>query len=397
MRQKLRVLCLDIEGGYGGSSRSLFESITQIPKDQVEIEVWCKRGGPIQARYHAIGVPTRVTPFMPKITSLPRISRNLWMMGRFLSFDWPRSRSFRKQLLKISKEVDLIHFNHEGLYWLVRWLNRKSATPITLHKRTNPWPSIFARMQMGIIDRHTDQIIFITENEEDNYIKLGGRPNRGSVIYNIVQSDKNMPLPLKLIPDDDRFKLCTLANYSFLRGVDRLVGVAQSLAEKGNKEFLFVVAGNLTLTRSLPGKLGSVARKGGDLSDYASEMGVDGMFLFLGHIDKPEKVLSGCHALIRLSRWNNPWGRDVLEAFSFGRPVLATGTYDRFVEDGLTGFLFNDFDPNKVAERIIELANDRDRSDKMGLQGKKRVQKLCNGHDRAHDLLQLWKETVNSK
>ena len=48
----MRVLCLDIEGGYGGSSRSLYESIRHLPKG-VTCEVWCRRAGPIQAQYRA--------------------------------------------------------------------------------------------------------------------------------------------------------------------------------------------------------------------------------------------------------------------------------------------------------------------------------------------------------
>ena len=42
---KKRVLCIDHEGGYGGSSRSLFyliQNIIKLDKD-ITFEVWCKK------------------------------------------------------------------------------------------------------------------------------------------------------------------------------------------------------------------------------------------------------------------------------------------------------------------------------------------------------------------
>ena len=77
----LRVLCLDIEGGYGGSSRSLFESIRHLDRDRVSPEVWCGREGPIQVRYRALDVPCRTVSW-PRYSALPRLSRNLLGWGR---------------------------------------------------------------------------------------------------------------------------------------------------------------------------------------------------------------------------------------------------------------------------------------------------------------------------
>jgi glycosyltransferase involved in cell wall biosynthesis len=118
------------------------------------------------------------------------------------------------------------------------------------------------------------------------------------------------------------------------------------------------------------------------------------MFLFLGHTSEPERVLSACNILIRPSRECNPWGRDILEALSFGLPVIATGTYNNFVESKVTGFLMNEFDPKKVADCIVELFQNEQLVKHMGEQGKKRVQELCNGPDRARDLQNFWQKIV---
>jgi|LWDU01.1.fsa_nt_gi glycosyltransferase involved in cell wall biosynthesis len=393
----LKILCLDIEGGHGGSSNSLFQSIKYLPHERIDVEVWCKREGNIQNLYRSLGVRVSVKPNMPKLHPVPRISRNIFLFALFFLRDWPYSYSFRKQLLEKSKSVDLIHLNIDGLYWLSRWLGRRTSIPITMHKRTNPWPSIFSRLQTKIISRYITSLVFITENEESNYINLGGKLNHGTVIYNISPYIERAPTPSELIPIDDSFKICSLANYSYYRGTDRLVHIAKALQKLSSRKFLFVVAGDISLTRSLPGELGKTARIGGDLADYAEKMGVGKMFLFMGHVNNPNSVLSGCQLLIRPSRENNPWGRDVLEAYSLGLPVLATGNYNRFVEEGITGILLDEFTPYIAAKKIITLENDYKLCKRMGLKGKERVHQLCNGKERSYDLLTFWKKSISKK
>ena len=121
LKRKIRVLCLDIEGGYGGSSRSLYESIAHLDRAAVVIEVWCKRKGPIQERYKSIGVPVSIFSSMPKVSSLPKISRNLYAYSLFV-LHWLMGRPFRRELLTAARQVDVVHFNHESLFWAARWL-----------------------------------------------------------------------------------------------------------------------------------------------------------------------------------------------------------------------------------------------------------------------------------
>ena len=65
--------------------------------------------------------------------------------------------------------------------------------------------------------------------------------------------------------------------------------------------------------------------------------------------------MAGAFALIRPSRTNDPWGRDVIEATSFGVPVLATGAFEGVVEPGVTGYLFDPFDAEAMAARLMDL------------------------------------------
>lgn len=390
----LRVLALDIEGGYGGSSRSLFEAISHLPPGTAA-EVWCRRAGPAQDRYAGISVPCRVTPDMPHVSSLPRLSRNLYAYGRFWRA-WRRSARFRHALRQAAEGADVIHFNHEGLFLLAQWLGRHCSTPRTLHVRTRLPSTLFSRWQYRTIARTVDEIVFITENEAERVSELAGRVPRGTVVYNPV------PVFVTGRPDggvaaDPRFKVAVLSNYSWMRGLDRLVDTAQALKRRERANVVFVVAGNMTLPRSLPGELGKVARAGGSLADYAERQGVGHMFRFLGHVPDPGAVLAACDALAKPTREDNPWGRDILEGMAAGKPVLTVGRYNRFVETGVTGLLQQAFDAEGLAEFILRLAMDPAECAKLGDAGRVRVAALCDPAARAADLAAVWRRVRASR
>ena len=390
----LRVLCLDIEGGYGGSSRSLFESIRHLDRAALEVEVWCRRWGPIQERYAALNVECRVVSTMPKVSSLPRLSRNLYGYGKATLEFW-QARKFRAQLKRsVDTRFDCVHFNHEALFLLARWLRARTEVPFTMHVRTNMIDTAFARWQTRTIARAIDHVVFITENEKATFERFGGEARAGSVIYNIVTPPSRRPSPHPNVPADDRFRVASLNNYAWVRGLDRLVDIAATMSAANRRDVLFVMAGTMALPRSSPGELGRVARRGGTLSDYVAACGLSDMFLFLGHVAEPERVLAACDALAKPTRGDNPWGRDILEAMAAGKPVITLGTYDRFVANGETGIVRPSYDTKLFADDILRLADQPDARTRLGHAAQERVRDLCHGPSRASELLDVWRQTV---
>ncbi len=388
----LRVLALDIEGGFGGSSRSLYESLRQMDRARIAPEVWCRRAGPVRRLYEAIEVPCRVTPDLPKVSSLPRLSRNLYVYAKAFA-EFARARALRAQLLDaVGSRFDLVHFNHEALFLLARWLHPRTRAPLTMHIRTRLADNVFSRWQIREISGSTDHLVFITENERDNFTRLGGTVP-GDVIFNIATPPAAMT-PHPAVPADGRLKIASLSNFAWVRGTDRLAGVARALAELGRRDILFVVAGDMRIPRSAPGALGRVARWGGTLAEYVVEQGLADMFLFLGHVAEPERVLAACDVLVKPTREDNPWGRDIIEAMAAGKPVLTVGRWDKFVSDGETGVLQREFDAAALARDIARLADDRQALAAMGAAARERVGRLCNGPQRARELLAVWEDVV---
>ncbi|MCW5771385.1 MAG: glycosyltransferase family 4 protein [Rhodospirillaceae bacterium] len=392
----LRVLCLDIEGGFGGSSRSLYEALRHMDRAVIEPEVWCRRDGPIRGRYAALGIACRIAAAMPRMNSLPRLSRNLFGYARYF-WDLRRQWRFRADLAAAAARFDLVHFNHEGLFLLASWLRRRHRAAYTMHVRTMIPRNAFGRWQCRRMAAATDRLVFITENERDNVEAMLGRKAGGAVIYNVAEPPAPDAAPHPAIPADGRLKVAVLSNYAYVRGIDRMVDVAAALAARGRRDILFVIAGDMALRGSLPGDLGSIARTGGTLADYAAAKGVADLFLFLGHVAAPETVLAGCQVLAKPTREDNPWGRDIIEGLAAGLPVISMGRYDRFVETEVTGFLFERFDAAAVADCLLRLAADRDLAGRLGAAARARIADLCNGPARARDLAALWRDAAEAR
>ena len=265
-----------------------------------------------------------------------------------------------------------------------------------MHVRTNLVDTPFARWQTRMISRVADHLVFITENEEARFRALSGNAP-GTVIYNIVPGADSTMVADPRIPADGRLKIAAISNYSWQRGTDRLIDVAEELVRMGRRDVMFVVAGDVGISGSLPSQLGRIARRGGTLADYAKARDVADMFLFLGHTQAPEQVLAGCDLLAKLTRGNDPWGRDIIEAMAQGRSVLSVGTWNRFVETGVTGVLQDRFEARAMALIIAELADNRQKCRSLGDAAARRVARLCYGPDRAAELLAVWQQVCESR
>ena len=387
----LRVLCLDTGDGLGGATRSLLESIRHIDRRRVAPEVWCRTARAAVKQYEALGVTCRIVPF-PRFSALPRLSRNLYTLGQAKLAQFGMRESFRELVCEATARFDVVHANQESLSLLTSALRRRVNVPIVMHMRTVAVPTAFARWQARSISRSVDQVVFITENEREAWEGLGLRVPESRVIYNIAVPLPRSIVPHPAVPDGPRLRVGCFSNYAWIRGVDRLVDVATELKSQGRMDVHFVMAGEMRLRGSLPGLLGRIAARGGTLADFAASMGVDDMFTFLGHVSEPERVLAACDVVARPSRGNNPWGRESLEALAAGIPVVCTGTYQRFVEDGVTGMVQSDYDRAAFAGAIVRLADDPALRRRLGETGRRRIANLCNGRARAEDLHHVWAE-----
>lgn len=340
-------------------------------------------------RLDAMSVAHEVHPTI--VTLVPRPSRNL----RNLITTAPRLTRLKTLAREISEfDPDILHLNYEGLVPLL-WLlaRKKMRAKIVLHMRYMMPVSAFSRLYARYINRYVSHIIFISENERDRAQANGVELDRvdHTVLYNtsdteLLEAERREPDPSKPL------RICFFGTIDEIRAPDRLIGLAAELRHREvavtfdvygkaprNKKFLLFPRRNVERLKSI-----------------AAAEGVADMVRFHGHVSNPEEHLLASDLAIRPSRWNDPWGRDVIEALSAGVPVLSHGTYDKFVISGRTGQLFRDWDVEGYAGAIQALDEDREKLKTLSEGARDHARLLFDPKNYANKIMSIYERLGSS-
>ena len=89
-------------------------------------------------------------------------------------------------------------------------------------------------------------------------------------------------------------------------------------------------------------------------------------------------ALKAMDIVVRPSLSGDPWGRDVIEAMALGKPVVATGTSEFYVENGVTGYLVPPGQPQPLAQKILALINEPAQRKDFGRRGRAKIKRICD-------------------
>jgi glycosyltransferase involved in cell wall biosynthesis len=112
------------------------------------------------------------------------------------------------------------------------------------------------------------------------------------------------------------------------------------------------------------------------------------------------QLLSGCSFLIVPSEWyeNNPMV--IIEAYSYGKPVIASaiGGIPEIVLDAQTGFLFRSKDVDDLADKLTTAASiDEDTYSKMSKAAREFVEANCNPSIYYARLKAIYSDVIQNK
>ena len=364
MSRPIRSLHVDIEGGRGGSSRSLYQLISRLDRSRIDPIVAYRESGPVEDWYRDLGIKAVHVPeigtYVPRVrnstkifvASLPRLRRTNWAAHRLLE-------------IAEQNQVDVIHLNYEGLFLIGTRLRQMTSLPIVCHVRAHLPINGWGRWLVRKLSRIADHYFFISPQEEERVRLLeSGDPRPGEVMWNIA------PVRLQRQPFEDTKEAVYLGNIDWSKGADRLIDIAAALKASGVKGLKISVYGEPR--RARPAYIN-------EMNDRLRAEALSDLIEFCGFTPEPESVLAKAFALIRPSRDRDPWGRDVIEATSFGVPVLATGEFDGVVDPGVTGFLFDPFDASELAETLKSLLEDEPMWERMSSAAVARGEQMFSG------------------
>jgi glycosyltransferase involved in cell wall biosynthesis len=376
----IRTLHIDIEGGYGGSSRSLFELVSRLPRDRIEPFVSYRQDGPARDRYVAINVETIHVPeigsYVPRqkaalknlLGSAPRmihLGRAAHTLARFTA----------------EHSVNVIHLNYEGLFLLAPRLKQLTGLPLVCHHRALVPDNLWGRWLVRTLCRCCDYFFFISPQEEHRVRTLEGDWRvPGEVLWNIA------PERPAGLPAFDPPKAVYLGNVDPQKGTDRILDIAAKLDQLGAPALRIAIYGE---GRTSGGFFKSLANRI-DREQLSHRVTLEGF------TSSPEEVLVRALALIRPSRANDPWGRDVIEATAFGVPVIATGCFDGVVRSGVTGWLHDVFDAEAAARQLIALVKEPELRRRMGAAAREKGARKFNGAEQATRATAVFEKLANT-
>lgn len=215
--------------------------------------------------------------------------------------------------------------------------------------------NVFRKQKMFDLVRNSDHFIVLSEYMRRNLIINKFKESSISKIYPVKEVSRNIPLP-------EGKRILFAGQIIKGKGLDLLL---QALAKVRTGFHLDVIG------------------KGDDEQNViktVSELGLNSKVTFHGWISDPADFFHKASLVAFPSRWSEPFGLVGIEAFSYGRPVIAfnVGGVSEWLEDGVNGYLIEPFDIDKMAQKIELLLLDPEQCISLGTNGSVFLEKNCS-------------------
>ncbi len=363
----ISVLHVDIEGGYGGSSRSLFELVSYFKCQRTKHKVLIRKDGPIAKKYNDQGIEFEI---YKKIFSRVPLRANNWknfLTGIFYSH---HLMMFLVKLLR--QKTDFIHFNHDGLAIAAFFVKLFRSSQKTIVHSRYEWPDNFSsRLYSKALIFGADKIIAISHPVKSALVNVGVPSRMIEVHYNTSSTATTSSGFSPNSLEEGEPKLIFLGVLNQIKNPIGMIGLDKELRKLGLAHQI-LLCGDAPRYRSLTKNLNF---EKDSIIEYERSTG-DRRFRYLGHVQAPEEEIKKSHFLIRPSSRNDPWGRDIIEAMCLGKVVIATGDCNDIIIHGENGFLLKRWHPEQAAKIVCELCDDPSEYEKICLNAYATAQKL---------------------
>lgn len=225
------------------------------------------------------------------------------------------------------------------------------------------------------IYKHVDLFSFQSEFTRDKFVQFGYDIKKTHIIENPYDASDAKPV------------------YS---GKGYILYFGRISKEKGILTLLHAM-------KSLPDIELKIVGNGPEYDDYVNFINTNNLknVSFLGPKwgKEIEPVIKDCEAVIVPSEWNEPSGYVILQAFSYGKPVISTnmGGLSDIITNGQNGLFFEAGNTAELSNRISSLLSNKQKIARMGENGRKVVEKKYNPERYYADTINIFQKLIDSK
>jgi len=198
-------------------------------------------------------------------------------------------------------------------------------------------------------------------------------------VYNIPPNWESM----NIVNKSEKLTLFAPGRIYDYKGFDVIVKSISPVV-KNNKNIKLIVAGDGPYLKELIRLINNL-----NLSKYVELIGKVSY-------NKVKELCFSSDIILSLSIHPEPFSRVPLEAMVAGKPIIATnvGGTPEAVEDGVNGILVPPNNPEKTAEAIIRLVEDKKLREEMGKNGRKIVNEKFNPDKLTDKTIKLYEEVI---
>lgn len=374
---KHRTLYLSPVYKIAGAEMSLLGMLRNINREVFEPLVALSGPGPLVERIARLGVETVIIPQqkLKPMNPLPYLKTVFSLVN-----------------LIRTRQIDLIHSNIglSNQYGVVA--ARLTDIPIICHIRDILSKRSFRRMFLG----YSDVLIANSHAVASSYAKYVAKSQKVVVIHNGVDLKEFSPICTKsgvfrrkLGLPDDAFIVGHIARICPEKGQHTLIDAMARVA-KTHSEVYALIAGNIADHISDAFLM--------SLKQRVREQGLCERIIFTGFVDNIIELYADLDLVILPSLFE-PFGRTLIEAMAMEKPVIAAavGGPLEVVVEGETGFLVPPNDPDKLAEALLKILQDKELAKRLGENGKERVKRFFTIEEYVRKNEQVYLELLNSK
>jgi glycosyltransferase involved in cell wall biosynthesis len=409
------ILFIDADGGWGGAPKSLLTLVKHLDSHVFRPVLLIGMPGPVVDEYRKRGISLFIGPvscFVYSLNSRGYIIKKIMLMA----LTAPKAIMILRRIVK-SERISLVHINSIIILPTAFLCKVFFGLPIIFHVREMFLGNSIGKMQRRLIYLIGDKIITPSENEAGQF---RGERNTDKILirYNPVDlqdfqfsSRDRERIRAELHVDDETIIIATFGTIIPGKGQDRIIDIVREMRKEYHGKIKFLIVGKI----EVPGEKGRLRRLvrfllgENQLRKFQQELeekiisyGLQGYISIIKHRKDIWRILSATDIVLRTSRLNDPWGRDIIESMVMGRPIVATGIYDGFVEDRKNGFLIPPQRTERetigrIVEKLSVLMRDKELRESMGKNNVMKGRALFDPRKYALSMEKMYRDVLHEK
>jgi len=399
MQQKINVVFIGNQITFGGGATSFYLLIKSLNKSFVEKYVFASTISSQEMQKHFQKHCLRVEKI--NIHEVKSSQTSLTSLRNYIHAKI-NSRKDAKYILSLIEQsgADILHFNNSVFSHLYKYIKDNCDVKIITHVREmimSNESSYVAKSIVKNINTYSDCIITISDNEaqpfnDHNNLQILANPFD---FTNTLIKRSNFRKQNNI--DENVVLVGMMGRFARSKGHLLFLQTLKELRTKNiNHQYMFVLIGIAESSRSIKKTVKNKILRhdlSKEINRYIISNNLSKTILLVPYSNDIFRIIQAMDIIIRPSLHRDPWGRDIIESMALGKPIVATGDSEFFIQNNINGYLVKN-NPKAISNKIVKLINNKKLRIEIGKRNSLKIKKLCDIKNYGFNVEKIYKSLV---